>query len=151
MKIREFAKGDLEAVVAIQDKNRLAAHWREADYARLAEDAGAMILVAELETTNSPKVLGFAASLQVTDEAELLNLAIHPEHQQGGVGRALLEEVRKRLLEAGAKRLYAEVRPSNNHALRLYYSVGFGFHSLRKDYYGDPREDAYVLSLELSL
>ena len=108
-----------------------------------------MILVAELETMTPPKVLGFAAFHRVIDEAELRNIAVDPNHQHQGVGRALLEEAGKRLIEAGTKRILLEVRPSNKAALGLYYSLGFGLRSLRKDYYRNPQEDALILALEL--
>jgi ribosomal-protein-alanine N-acetyltransferase len=45
--------------------------------------------------------------------------------------------------------VFLEVRASNKPALSLYCSVGFALHSLRKGYYRDPDEDAYVLALEL--
>ncbi len=149
MKIRPFEKPDLAAILAIQEKNPQAAHWAVRDYERLADDPKGMILVGELETMAPPKVLGFALFHRVTDAAELLNMAIDPEHHQQGVGRALLEEARKLLLEAGVKRVFLEVRQSNKAALGLYYSVGFGLHALRKDYYHDPPEHAYVLSMQL--
>ncbi len=149
MKIRQFEREDLWSILAIQEKCPEAARWFESDYLRLAESRGGMILVAELETMVPPKVLGFAALHRIIDEAELFNLAVDPEHQHQGVGRALLEVARHRLLEAGAKRVYLEVRMSNKPALALDYSVGFGLHSLRKDYYRDPQEDGYVLCLPL--
>ncbi len=149
MKIRTFAKEDLWALLAIQQKCTGAAQWLDSDYLRLADDPRGLVLVAELETTDPAKVLGFAAFHRVIDEAELQNFAVDPEHQHQGAGSALLEEGRKRLLEVGAKRVYLEVRASNKTALGLYYSVGFGIHSLRKDYYRDPQEDAYILCLEL--
>jgi ribosomal-protein-alanine N-acetyltransferase len=149
MKIRQFEREDLWSIIPIQQKCPEAARWIDTDYIRLADSPGGMILVSELETMTPPKVLGFAAFHRIIDEAELLNLAVDPEHQQQGVARALLEEARQRLLQAGAKRVYLEVRVSNRAALLLYYSVGFGLHSLRKDYYGEPREDAYVLCLTL--
>ena len=127
----------------------MAAPWLEPDYQRLADSRRGLILVAELETVAPPKVVGFAAFHRIIDEAELFNMSVDPDHQHRGVGRALLAEARQRLLEAGTKRIYLEVRLSNKPALRLYYSVGFGLHSLRKDYYRDPQEDAYVLSLQL--
>lgn len=149
LKIRQIDREDLASILAIQNKCPQAAHWLEADYVRLAEEPGATILVAELETTSPPKVLGFATFHRVIDEAELGNMAVDPDYQRQGVGKALLEEARKRLLEAGTKRVYLEVRPSNKPALGLYYSMGFGLYSLRKDYYRDPLENAYLLCLEL--
>ncbi|MGD0696072.1 MAG: ribosomal protein S18-alanine N-acetyltransferase [Terriglobia bacterium] len=149
MKIRQFEREDLQTLLAVQNKNPLASRWIDADYLRLATGPGGMILVAELETMTPPKLLGFAAFQRLIDEAELLNIAVDPEHQNQGVGRELLEEARKRLLKVGAKRIFLEVRRSNEAALSLYYSVGFGLRSLRKDYYRDPPDDAYVLSLEL--
>lgn len=149
MKIRSFDRQDLPAVLAIQAKSLAAAQWPEPEYARLCNDPRSVILVAELETMTPAKVLGFVVLYRIIDEAELRNIAVDPAHQRQGVGRALLAEARHRLLEAGAKHIYLEVRPSNREALKLYYSAGFGLHSRRKDYYHDPLEDAYVLALEL--
>jgi ribosomal-protein-alanine acetyltransferase len=149
MKVRQYEKQDLFEILALQAKNPLAAQWKELDYAQLAADPRGTILVAELETMTPVKVLGFVAFYRIIDEAELRNIAVDPAHQHQGVGKALLAEGHRRLLEAGAKRVFLEVRQSNKAALALYYSAGFGLHSQRKDYYHDPREDAYVLSLEL--
>ena len=149
MKIRLFNKDDIPWILAVQHKSPDAAHWTEGDYARLAEDPGGKILVAELETMDPPKILGFAAFHRVLDEVELRNLAVDPEHREQGVAKALLEDARERLLKAGAKRVFLEVRASNKPALSLYCSLGFGLYSLRKNYYRDPDENAYVLALEL--
>jgi len=149
MRVRLFAKEDLHAILGLQEKCPEAARWTEGDYERLAEDAGGKILVAELETMDPPKLLGFAAFHRVLDEVELRNMSVDPEHREQGIGKALLEDARDRLLKVGAKRVFLEVRASNKPALSLYYSVGFALHSLRKGYYRDPDEDAYVLALEI--
>jgi ribosomal-protein-alanine N-acetyltransferase len=94
-----------------------------------------------------PTIVGFAAFHRVMDEAELRNMAVVPAYQRQGVGRELLAEGRRRLLEQGVRQIYLEVRASNEPALRLYYSAGFGLHSRRRDYYINPREDGLVLSL----
>jgi ribosomal-protein-alanine N-acetyltransferase len=149
MKIRLFSKEDLHAITTLQVKSPEAARWTADDYARLANDPGGKILVAELESMTPPKILGFAAFHRVIDEVELRNMAVDPEHRQQGVAKALLEEARRRMLTAGAKRIFLEVRTTNKPALELYSSLGFAIHSLRKDYYREPQEDGYVLCLEI--
>jgi len=149
MKTRLFEREDLHSILAIQNKSGDASRWMDADYLRLVAEPGGMIVVAELETMTPPKILGFAAFQRLIDEAELRNIAVDPEHQHQGVGKAILIEARQHLLQAGTKRVFLEVRKSNKPALALYYSAGFGLLSERKEYYHDPTEDAYVLSLQL--
>ena len=150
MKIRDFAPEDLPAVLAIQSACPQAAQWLAPDYAHLANTPGPLLLVAEVEVEAASKVAGFAAFHQVLDAADLRNLAVLPEYRRRGVARALLEAACHRLQQAGTKRLFLEVRVSNEPALSLYHSLGFALHSRRKNYYRDPDEDAYVLCLELS-
>jgi ribosomal-protein-alanine N-acetyltransferase len=147
MRIRKTSDDDLEAIFNIQSKAPQAAQWAPADYANLAGDPLGLILVAELDTITPPTIVGFAAFRRVIDEAELRNMAVDPAHQRQGVGRELLAEGRRRLLDQGAKQIYLEVRASNVAAQRLYFSAGFSLRATRRDYYNDPQEDALVLSL----
>jgi ribosomal-protein-alanine N-acetyltransferase len=95
------------------------------------------------------RIVGFIVVRRAADEAEVINLAVNPAHQRLGVGKALLTEARKRLVQAEVIRLFLEVRTSNAPALALYHSLGFAAHSVRQDYYRDPLEDAQILCLEL--
>ncbi len=149
MKIRLATKDDIRGILTAQQKSPEAARWTARDYERLLEDPGGKVLVADLPTMDPPKILGFAAFHRVIDEVELRNMAVDPDHRQQGVARALLETARGRMLTAGAKRVFLEVRPSNKAALSLYYSLGFAINSIRRDYYRDPPEDALVLAWEL--
>ena len=149
MRIRLATKDDIHGILAVQQKSPEAARWTAGDYERLLDDPGGKIIVADLATMDPPKLLGFAAFHRIIDEVELRNMAVDPNHREQGIGRALLEAARERMLAAGAKRVFLEVRVSNKPAQALYYSLGFAIHSLRKDYYRDPAEDALVLALEL--
>jgi ribosomal-protein-alanine N-acetyltransferase len=149
MKIRDYAKEDLQAVLAIQIECPQAAQWLAADYAHLANIQGQLLLVAEVEEEAAWKVAGFAAFHQLLDDADLRNLGVAPEYRRRGVARALIEAACHRLEQTGTKRLFLEVRVSNEPALSLYHSLGFDFHSRRKNYYRDPDEDAHVMCLEL--
>lgn len=149
MKIRRYGKNDLEAILALQGRTPCAAQWLDVDYGRLDGKPGGLILVAEIETVDPPKIVGFVAAHRIVDEAELHNMAVDPDYRGQGVGTTLFDELRSRLLKAGTKQVYLEVRFSNRNALRFYYARGFSLHSIRKGYYHAPDEDAYVLSLEL--
>jgi ribosomal-protein-alanine N-acetyltransferase len=95
-------------------------------------------------------VLGFIALRVIAGEAEILNLAVAPECRQRGVGRALLVAGLKCAQEAGAHKIFLEVRSSNVGARALYASLGFREDGRRSNYYRDPFEDALVLSKVLS-
>ena len=148
MKIRLATRDDLNAVVSLQQKSPGAASWRLSDYELLFEDPGGKILVAEVSPSVPPRVVGFAAFHRLLDEVELRNMAVDPDYRRQGIGRSLLLAGRDRMMAAGVRRVYLEVRASNNAAQALYASLGFAVGYTRKSYYQDPPEDALVLELE---
>ncbi|PIE25004.1 MAG: ribosomal-protein-alanine N-acetyltransferase [Neptuniibacter caesariensis] len=102
----------------------------------------------------NPELSGFAAFSVVLDEAELLQIGIHPAAQGCGNGRRLLKESLAILRQKGATRLYLEVRASNLAAIKMYQKVGFSKTGVRKSYYppverGCEPEDALLMSLVL--
>ncbi len=84
-------------------------------------------------------------------EAHVLNLAVHPEWHNRGLGRRLLEQALRCAEERGAESVFLEVRPSNAPAVHLYYSQGFRRVGRRRDYYPceNGREDAFVMRCDL--
>ena len=149
MRIRQARQHELEAIIQIQSKAPEVAQWTAGDYANLAGDPLGLLLVAELESTSSPALAGFAAFHHLLDEAELRNIAVDPAQRRQGVGRELVAEGLRRLRELGVTRIFLEVRASNLAAQRLYFSAGFRLQSRRKEYYRNPPEDGLVLSLAL--
>lgn len=149
MKVRACADHDLAAIYAIQLKCPQTGQWRQEDYLHLAGDSGGTILVAEVEDANPPEVAGFAVFYRVMDEAELRNIAIDPTHQRKGIARALLAVGIRTMQDFGVRRLFLEVRASNQPALAFYASAGFQLLYTRHDYYHDPAEDALVMTRDI--
>jgi len=168
--IRHLSPHDFAAVLAVQRESPGAAQWSEADYRRLAEDPGGLILVADASggvapaaedaaepepdheartpaDLSSPALAGFAAFHRVLDEAELRNLAVLPRYRRRGLGRALLDAAHQRLWQLGVKRVYLEVRAGNDPAIQLYLAAGYHPQSIRKGYYQAPDENACVLAI----
>lgn len=97
------------------------------------------------------EVYGYAIMSFGADEAHLLNICIHRELREQGVGRKLLRYLLDCARKAGMRDAFLEVRPSNPVAVHLYESMGFVRVGVRKGYYqGTPiREDAWVYKLVL--
>jgi [ribosomal protein S18]-alanine N-acetyltransferase len=94
-------------------------------------------------------LVGYAGIMFGVDQADILTMAVAPEHQDSGVGRALLDAL---LLEAAGRRaveVLLEVRSDNVPALKLYGSAGFEQIARRRGYYADGSVDAVVLRRRL--
>jgi ribosomal-protein-alanine N-acetyltransferase len=96
-------------------------------------------------------VVGYAVLMIALDEAHLLNIAVAPEWQNQGLGRAFLSHMVRVARDAACQIVYLEVRPSNLAARHLYRKMGFQQIAIRPEYYPAPsgREDALFLGLAL--
>lgn len=95
------------------------------------------------------ELIGYGGISVAADEAEILNIAVHPSFRRLGVGVRLMRVLIDAAQERGACSLYLEVRASNVAAAALYRSLGFETIGVRKNYYTSPREDAVLMSLSL--
>jgi ribosomal-protein-alanine N-acetyltransferase len=93
--------------------------------------------VNKMGTVADPKIVG-----------HVLNVAVTEEHQGGGVGTLLMDELELRLQGKGAEVAYLEVRESNAGAQAMYLKRGYQFIRTSKGYYGD--EDGFIMMKSLS-
>jgi ribosomal-protein-alanine N-acetyltransferase len=82
------------------------------------------------------------------EEAELLRVAVHPDHRRRGLAAALLAASETALRREGIRTLLLEVRVSNQAARALYRRQGWTEAGQRKGYYKDG-EDAALYRREL--
>lgn len=141
MAIRPLSPNDVPAVITILKSAPEAANWSERSIAEAAAYAGGVVLVSELGS----EVTGFLIARVTGDEAEILNLAIAPERRRKGDGRALIEAVLAESKLRGVKRVFLEVRDSNENAIAFYSKHGFSKVGRRPAYYRDPEEAALLL------
>ena len=101
----------------------------------------------------STEIVGVAIILWLSDEAELLDLAIHPTYQGQNLGVKLLMAVIAQMSARDVKTLFLEVRASNARAISLYKKIGFQHLNIRRNYYPPSKyqdyEDAIVMSLRV--
>ena len=94
-------------------------------------------------------LVGYLAYSMVSEEMEILNLAVRPEARRAGVASKLLHSMLCDCRTNGVQQGFLEVKESNAPAIDLYRKFGFNQVGRRKKYYPDTGEDALVLRLDL--
>ena len=144
--IRAFRQEDVAPVTRILERTPEAANWAAESYREALSWPGVLALVCETEG----KVSGFIIARHVADEAEVLNLAVEPERRGKGEGGELLKKALEELRERGTRRVFLEVRESNETGIAFYTKRGFVKTGRREGYYREPEEAAVVMELKLT-
>ena len=95
-------------------------------------------------------VAGYAGLQVVLDEGYILNVAVRPDCRRQGIAGQLLQVFLDFAKGNHLAFLTLEVRASNYPAIALYGSRGFRGVGRRKNYYEHPREDAVIMTLDLT-
>lgn len=144
LRFRPARLTDFEDLLFIEEQAHVYC-WPESTLQWCLEQAHLRVFVLEQHQL----IVGFCVYECILDEATLLNIAVHPEHQGRGYGRQLLQQSLL-ALDASITRILLEVRVSNAPAIALYTSEGFHEIGYRKGYYPslEGREDARVMARE---
>lgn len=94
------------------------------------------------------EVIGYAGAWMVAGEGQITNVAVKKSFRQDGNGTMLVRKLVRELFRKGMVEVFLEVRISNVAALTLYRRLGFTVKGIRKAYYDNPEEDAYIMSLD---
>jgi len=96
---------------------------------------------------DSYRVVGFICFRNVGEESELLNICIHPQHRQEGMGRKLMEFYIDFCRLRQVKRFYLEVNSLNQPAIGLYHSFSYRTTGVRTKFY-EGKFDALLMMKE---
>lgn len=121
--------------------------WSEKSIASELNNPLSCWLVAVQENA----VVGYVGSQTVLDASDMMNIAVDPGFRRMGIAESLVNALVAALKERQSQSLTLEVRASNEPAKALYEKMGFTQVGLRKNYYRNPREDAWILRKEWEL
>jgi [ribosomal protein S18]-alanine N-acetyltransferase len=144
MHIRRLTPADISAVTEIDAAAGILSPWSVAVYEKNLQNVAVLCWAAE----SDGRVIGSLTMWNVAGEAEIANVAVHPEFWRQGVGRALVQIALTTARELGLTKMMLEVRASNEPAQRLYRDFGFAEDGRRKRYYANG-EDAILMSVML--
>lgn len=132
---------DLEQVVVIEQLSAQSP-WSLKQFEQSLDDTKVLV--------TADRIIGFVVIASILDEAEIHNLAVHPDHQGLGLGSALLDDALAQL-PRDTNLMHLEVRASNFPAIRLYLQRDFVQVGVRRDYYKTEhgREDALLMSRQV--
>jgi len=142
---------DLDSVIEVMNcafDDRFGEAWTRSQCAGILPLPGVRLMLARLADEST---VGFSLIRTVSDEAELLLIAVAPPCRRQGVGRKLLDDFIDHALQSGATRLHLEVREGNP-AIAMYRSAGFSTAGRRRKYYrgrGGGEFDALTLARQL--
>ena len=89
-------------------------------------------------------VLGYAGAWLIFDEGHITNIAVDEAHRGRGIGAGVTHALMQYAANMGVQYMTLEVRRSNLVAQSLYKKMGFIELGVRKRYYEDNGEDAYL-------
>nr|WP_226671345.1 ribosomal protein S18-alanine N-acetyltransferase [Metabacillus litoralis] len=134
-------KEDIDQVYQIELLSFSAPWSKESLLYELEQNLFAKYLVVESEE----QIVGYCGLWVIMEDAQITNIAVHPEYRGLQIGESLLKFAVQLSKEMKAKRITLEVRVSNHVAQSLYKKVGFVTGGIRKRYYTDNQEDALIM------
>lgn len=143
--IRRMNDQDIDQVSEL-DRLSFSSPWSKEIFYREIENPYAHYFVLD----NKSEIIGYAGMWIVMEDAQITNIAIHPDYRRNKLGEKLFQHIFYYAMQAGVRRLSLEVRVSNIAAQRLYRKFGLVPGGIRKNYYTDNQEDALVMWVDLN-
>ncbi len=121
--IRAFRAEETDAVVALWERCGLTRAWNDPrrDIERKLRMQPELFLVAE----QAGAIVASAMSGYDGHRGWVYYLAVEPALQGRGIGRLLMDEVERLLLELGCPKINLLVRSTNEQALAFYERLGY--------------------------
>lgn len=123
LSIRSFGSRDTSAVIDLWDRCGLLRSWNDPKLDILRKQAiGAdLFIVGFSSDTLVATVMGGYDG----HRGWMYYLAVSPDHQRGGFGRMMVEDIERRLKAVGCPKINLQVREENRPVLAFYESIGY--------------------------
>ena len=123
MLIRPFRFSDEQAVISVWRQCDLLRPWNDPqkDIARKMKVRPDLFLVGGLGS----QIIATVMAGYDGHRGWLYYLAVLPEHQRGGYGRAIVAEAERLLRLEGCPKINLQVRTSNTQVIEFYRRIGF--------------------------
>ena len=137
--IRSFTFSDLDRIIQIELQAFPKSPYDWATFIYLYYLYPKTFLVYSLPSCERKKdqIVGY---IVFTQDGHIISIAVHPQYRRKGIGKELLQET---MNIPRLKKVWAEVRRSNQGAQTFYSHMGFQVTGVVSSYYGN--EDALIV------
>lgn len=132
-RIAAFQRRHLDRIMRIERASFAAEAYPRGFFLELYRECGGLFFVAK----RAGRIGAYMITCPDARGAEIVSLAVHPEHRRQGLARALIEHTFGVLRARGIRRVELRVRWTNAAGLSLYRSFGFRRTGLERGYYED--------------
>jgi ribosomal-protein-alanine N-acetyltransferase len=94
------------------------------------------------------RVVGYAGVMILGDEGHITNIAVDPAYHRHRIGMRLMVSLIEESRDRGTRSMTLEVRRANAGAQAMYRKFGFQTVGVRRGYYVETGEDAYIMWAE---
>jgi len=150
-RLRPMTAADLVQVLALEHELFPDDPWSAQMFAEEVAQPPESRLYLVAETGAADVMAGYAGMMFVRAgvQADVLTIAVRPEHWGGGIGSALLAAMFQAARDHGCTEVFLEVRADNLRAHGLYLRRGFEEIGVRRGYYQPSGTDAIVMRKDL--
>ena len=139
VQVRRIVHNDLAAAAELE-RLCFSEPWSEKALELLLGEMGVGAVCTE-----DDRVVAYGGMLLAPYEGQITNIATHPDHRRRGYAEAVTSELLRIAFEKQLEQVALEVRVSNGPAIGLYEKKGFYQAGVRKRFYQNPSEDAFVM------
>jgi len=137
---RKARSEDLQKLVELEE-SCFKLRWNEgALKSEIRDHKSKCYVVAEKDG----EILAYGGLWIILDEGHINRICVLPRYRNMHIGRGLVVALMEESKKEGCRSFTLECRASNEHAIRLYLSLGFKKDGVRKRYYEDD-EDAVIM------
>lgn len=134
--IEKMSQGDIEEVQSIDSSSAFHSPWSKKIWLEEFQNPLSHCHVVKyMGEKNRKKIIGFICFRIVGEESELLNIGVHPEERQKGIGKRLMNFYIDFCRERGVRSFFLEVSVNNLSAFHLYQIFNYQIVGTRKKFY----------------
>lgn len=146
--VRKMDPRDLDEALSMAASSPNA--WSKNMFVEEMRNPFSHCFVMEVEEISKRQVVGLICFRNIGDESELVNIWVHPQYRQSGIGKKLMEFYIDFCHQVNIKTFHLEVNASNHPAIHLYQLFSYQSAGVRKKFYEGRSDGLRMIRRDLN-